>query len=129
MAEIRDLIEAQGGDVSAIDQPERLPAAATVEILPAPRAGWLSEINARVIGETSVLLGAGRQRKSDLIDHGVGILVHAKVGDRVEAGQPLFSLHARSRAEAQDAGRQLLDACAWSDVPVEPLPLFYDVVA
>jgi pyrimidine-nucleoside phosphorylase len=125
----RQLVEAQGGEVSVIDHSERLPSAAAVEVIPAPRGGWLSEVNARVVGETSVLLGAGRQRKSDSIDHGVGILVHAKVGDRLEPGQPLFTLHARSRAKAQEAEQRLLAACLWSDDPVEPLPLFYDVVS
>ena len=48
----------------------------------------------REVGETAVFLGAGRQKKGDPIDHGVGVVIHRKVGERVEAGQPLFTIHA-----------------------------------
>jgi len=124
----RQLVQAQGGDVAVIDHPERLPSAKVIARVDAPRSGWLSGINARVIGETSVMLGAGRQRKSDTVDHSVGVLVHRKVGDWVEAGQALFTVHARSQAELEAAREALLAACTWSDAPVEPLPLFYDLI-
>jgi pyrimidine-nucleoside phosphorylase len=124
----RQLVEAQGGDLAVIDDPQRLPAAKVIMQIPAPRNGWLSGINARVVGETAVELGAGRQRKSDAVDHSVGILVHQKVGNRVESGQPLFSVHAKSKEEGQLACERLLAACSWSDIAVEPLPLFYDVI-
>jgi pyrimidine-nucleoside phosphorylase len=124
----RELVMAQGGDVAVVDDPRRLPSATVVLPVASPRAGWLSGINARVVGETSVVLGAGRMVKSDPVDHGVGILVHQKVGNRVEEGQALFSVHARSKEEAQTACAQLLAACTWSETPVEPLPLFYDVI-
>ncbi len=124
----RTLVQAQGGDVGYIDQPNRLPCAPLVYEVPAPRSGWLSQVNARVVGETSVWMGAGRERKGDPIDHGVGILVHRKVGDRLEAGQALFSLHARNQAEADRAAGALLAGVSWSDTPVDPLPLFYGVV-
>jgi pyrimidine-nucleoside phosphorylase len=94
----------------------------------ATQAGWLAQVNARIIGETSVDLGAGRARKGDAIDYGVGILVHHKVGERVEKGDALFTVHARSQADAQKAGQALLVALVWSTEPVAPLPLFYGVV-
>ena len=124
----RQLVEAQGGDVAVIDHPQHLPSARVVIDIASPQTGWLSAVNARVVGETSVALGAGRQRKSDPVDHSVGILVHHKVGDRVDTGQPLFTLHARSKEEAHVACERLLAACIWSDTPVDPLPLFYDLV-
>ena len=124
----RQLVEAQGGDVAVIDHPQHLPSARVVIDIASPQTGWLSAVNARVVGETSVALGAGRQRKSDPVDHSVGILVHHKVGDRVDTGQPLYTLHARSKEEAHVACERLLAACIWSDTPVDPLPLFYDLV-
>jgi pyrimidine-nucleoside phosphorylase len=124
----RVLVQTQGGDVSYVDHPEKLPRAAVVETVAAPRSGWLAQVNARVIGETSVDLGAGRARKGDPIDYGVGILVHHKVGERVEKGDALFTVHARNHAEAEKAGQALLGALEWSERPVEPLPLFYGVV-
>ncbi len=124
----RALVRAQGGDVSYIDQPEKLPSAPVIETIPAPRSGWLRAINAREVGETSVTLGAGRERKGEAIHHGVGIVIHHKVGDRVEEGQPLFTVYARSSAEASVAAERLLRAHAWSEQVCEPLPLFYDSI-
>jgi len=122
------LVAAQGGDVRYVEQPDLLPAAPVVETVAAPRSGYLSGIHARIVGETAVVLGAGRAQKGDRIDHSVGILIHHKVGDRLEAGQPLFTVHARSEAELASARDALLEAHTWSDEPVEPLPLFYDVI-
>ena len=56
----RQLVIAQGGDVSVLDNPDRLPMAGTVEVVKSPRSGYLSRIHARMIGEAAVLLGAGR---------------------------------------------------------------------
>jgi pyrimidine-nucleoside phosphorylase len=125
----RALVQAQGGEVSYIDHPETLPKAAVIETIPAPRSGWLREINARVVGETAVSLGAGREKKGDPIDHAVGIVEHHKVGDRLEQGQPLFTIHAKSQEDATAARQRLLAAHQWSDRPCQALPLFYDVVA
>jgi pyrimidine-nucleoside phosphorylase len=124
----RELVRVQGGDLSYVDEPERLPAAALVEAVDAPRSGWLAQVHARRIGETAMALGAGRARKEDPIDHAVGIEVLVKVGERVERGQPVFIIHAAAPAQLEQARQALLEALAWSDEPVEPLPLFYGVV-
>ncbi len=91
-------------------------------------AGYLSQIDACLVGEAAVLLGAGRAKKGDPIDHAVGIMVHHKVGDYIERGQPLFTLYANQKPALEDARRHLAQAIGWSDSPVEPLPLFYDVI-
>jgi pyrimidine-nucleoside phosphorylase len=122
------LIAAQGGDVSYVEDPDRLPKASRIETIPVPRGGYLRQINARIVGETAVVLGAGREKKGDPIDHAVGIEIFHNVGDRIEEGQPLFAVHANDEEKLQVARRRLLDAHIWSDSPVEPLPLFYDVI-
>jgi len=122
------LVAAQGGDVTVIENPDRLPKARFVEVVSSPRTGYLREIHARMVGETVVSLGGGRAKKGDPIDYAVGVIVHQKVGDRVDAGDPLFTIHANDRARQDDARLRLLQAHAWSDAPVEPLPLFYGVV-
>ncbi len=122
----RVLVEAQGGDVSYVDQPDKLPRARLVQVVGAPRGGWLSQIDARAVGEASVALGAGRAKKSDPVDHAVGFVIHRKVGDRVEAGEPLFTVHADDEAKAAAAREAVLAAHQFSDNPVPPLPLFYD---
>jgi len=124
----KQLVAAQGGDVSYVEQPHRLPQARLVEVVAAPRSGYLSQVHARRIGEAAVLLGAGRAKKGDPIDHAVGIVVHHKVGDWVEAGQPLFTLHANHEPLLEEARQQVLNAHLWSETPVPPLPLFYGVV-
>ncbi len=121
----RTLVSAQGGDLTYIDEPERLPRAAIIEPLPAPRDGYLARIHARMVGETAMILGAGRAKKGDPIDHAVGIEVHHKVGDYLSADEPVFTIHAADAERLAEARRRLSTALAWSDDPVEPLPLFY----
>ncbi len=124
----KTLVMAQGGDVDYIENPDLLPAAPLVETIESPRSGFIAGIHARIVGETAVLLGAGRTKKGDAIDHGVGIIVHRKVGDYLEKGQPLFTLHANNKALLGEARESTLAAHTWSDEPVKPLPLFYGVV-
>ena len=127
-ARFQTLITAQGGDVSYVKHPEKLPTAPIIETTPAPRNGVLAGIHARIIGETAVSLGAGRAKKGDPIDHAVGILVHHKVGDAVKKGDPLFTIHANSRTLLKEARESLLAAHTWGDGPIKPLPLFYEVI-
>jgi pyrimidine-nucleoside phosphorylase len=124
----RQLVIAQGGDVSYVDQPEKLPAAPLVETVTASRAGYLIGIHAREVGETAVELGAGRARKGDAIDYAVGMVIHHKVGDFVAAGEPLFTVYANQREKLEAAKERLLAAHQWSEVSCQPLPLFYGVI-
>ncbi|MEK6256499.1 MAG: thymidine phosphorylase [Chloroflexota bacterium] len=124
----RDLVIAQGGDVSYIDDPDKLAKAPVIETVNSPRGGYISGINARVVGETSVVLGAGRAKKSDSIDHSVGIEIFFNVGDLLVAGEALFAIHAKSQLDVENTRQILLDAHTWSDEEVQPLPLFYGVV-
>ncbi len=96
----RVLVQAQGGDVSYVDDPDKFPRAKFVEVVKAPRSGWLAHVDARSVGEASVSLGAGRAKKSDPVDHAVGFVIHHKVGDKVEKGEPLFTVHANDEAKA-----------------------------
>lgn len=122
----RKLITAQGGDVSYVDTPARMEKARYSEIVTSPESGYLSEVNARVIGEAAVELGAGRARKSDPIDHAVGFVILHKVGDHVEAGEPLFHIYANHGNELATGKVQVLMAHQYSSSPVPPLPLFYN---
>ena len=124
----RLLVQVQGGDVAFIDHPERLPRASLVKPVLAPQGGFLAGIHARLIGEAAVLLGAGRARKGDAIDHAVGIEVHHKVGDHVNSGEPLFTIHAHDSTRLEEATQQVMAAHTWSSEAVDPLPLFYDVI-
>jgi pyrimidine-nucleoside phosphorylase len=122
----RLLVEAQGGDVSYVDDPSRFPGAEYVEAVESPRDGYLAQVQARTVGEAAVALGAGRARKADPVDHAVGFVIHHKVGDRVQKGEPLFTVHANDRDRLKDARQAVLSAHVFSEAAVEPLPLFYE---
>jgi len=122
------LTAAQGGDVSYIESPNKFKLAPVIRPVNAEQSAYLAQINARVVGETSVELGAGRAKKSDEIDHAVGIIVHPNVGDKLEKGEPIFTIHANSEEKWAEAELNLKKALTWSEQAVDPLPLFYDVV-
>lgn len=122
------LVAVQGGDVSFIENTERLPAAHFIENIPAPVNAFIKEINARKIGETAVLLGAGRKHKKDIIDHSVGLKVYHKVGDQIKAGEPLMTIYANSEERLAEACQYALSAFGWSKEPVERLPMVYGIV-
>lgn len=123
----RTLVAAQGGDVAFVDHPDRLPKAARIEVVKAPRSGYLTQVDARIIGKASMTLGAGRARMGDPVDHAVGLVIHHKVGDRVDKGSPLFTIHANEAGKQAEAKERVLSAHLWKDDPVPPLPLFYPV--
>lgn len=102
------MIHAQGGQPAVVDAPDRfLPHAPVVLGITAPHAGWVTGLDARAVGEAAVDLGAGRRRKGDAIDPAVGVLLHVKMGDRVDAGVPLAELHARDLAGAEAAAARV----------------------
>ena len=121
----RAMVEAQGGDLSVVDDPGRLPRARLIEPVPAPASGYLQKVNAAEVGLAVVDLGGGREKKEDTIDHAVGVVTHHKVGDRVEKGEPLFTIHANDERRLAMARERLLAAHTIGPEPVEPLPLFY----
>lgn len=128
LEKFRQLVRAQNGDLAYVDNPSLLPKAPLIETVIADRSGYLAEIHARAIGELVVEIGGGRTRKGDSIDHAVGIVLHKKVGDHVEIGYPLYTLHVNTSQQMLEAKQQAANAIRWSEVPVEPLPLFYGVI-
>lgn len=127
-AKFRQLVVAQGGDVRYVDDPTLFPKAPFIETVNAPQSGYLAEVNAREIGLTSVAMGAGRAKKSDAIDHAVGLLIYHKVGDMVQAGAPLFAVHANSAATLAEAKERVLAAHRFSATSVPALPLVYQTI-
>jgi pyrimidine-nucleoside phosphorylase len=126
LEKFRVLVKAQGGDVSYVDDMSKYARAKYVEVVNAPQSGYISQVHARLVGEASVALGAGRAKKSDSIDHAVGFLIHKKVGDKVEKGEALFEIHANDEGKLIEAHKAVLSAYAFSDEFVSPLPLFYE---
>jgi pyrimidine-nucleoside phosphorylase len=115
------MIEAQGGDARVVADRGRLQLAPVEVVVEAPRDGFVARADALVIGLTAVAMGAGRTRADQAVDHGVGISVEAKPGQRVTRGQPLARLHLRSRDEA--LVERLRGAFAVADSAPAPRPL------
>ncbi|MCX8657039.1 pyrimidine-nucleoside phosphorylase [Gilliamella sp. B2894] len=122
----KTLIEAQGGDNSVVDHPEKLASAPYQIALPALKSGYVSKIIADQIGIAAMQLGAGRATKEDIIDPAVGIMLHKKVGDKVAEGEALLTIHANT--DKIDAIKQkLYDNITISDNAIEP-QLIYKVI-
>ncbi len=128
LQKLRELVLAQGGDVSYVDDLSKLPTAALIEPVYAEIEGWAAGVDAKVVGETSVMLGAGREQKGDQIDQAVGIMVKVKIGDPVVMGQVLFEIHANDPRKLQLAKERLKAAVKIVDKPVEKPPYFHGVI-
>ncbi|MBN1680691.1 MAG: pyrimidine-nucleoside phosphorylase [Anaerolineae bacterium] len=128
LAKFRELVEAQGGDASMVDDPDRLPQARLRDTIHAPMSGYITQVNALLVAQASLELGAGRARKTDPIDPAVGVMVHCKVGDRVEKGDLLFTIHANDDARLARAQDYLLRAPVFRSREEQPLPMFYDTI-
>jgi len=122
------LVKAQKGDVSYIEHPAKLPSASIQEEIRAEKDGYLSMVSAQLVGEASVLLGAGREKKGDPIDLGVGITVHHKVGNAVKKDDSLFTVFANSLSCLEAAKIKLQNSTCISSEKCDELPLFYGVI-
>ncbi len=116
---LRAMIEAQGGDPRVCDDPDGvLPAAPVRLTVTAEHEGYVATLPARIVGEISAGLGAGRSRKDDPVDPAVGLDLRVTTGDPVERGQPLAVVHARSAEDAEDAEAALRRAITYAaDAP------------
>ena len=122
------LVQAQNGDVSYIENPEKLPSGQIKEEIKAEQDGYLAGLNAQLIGEGAVALGAGREKKGAPIDLGVGIYLAHKVGDKVVKGDVLFTVYANDAAKLAAARKKLTESVSLQSEKCDPLPLFYGVI-
>ena len=119
----RQIIEVQGGDPRVVDDYQRMPHVADRHIVAASRAGFVTAVDAALVGRASVALGAGRDRVDDPVDPAVGIMVAAKPGDAVRAGAPVLELHFRDRTRLEAAIRLTSQAITIGDERPAPRPL------
>lgn len=130
LAKFSQFITAQGGDASIVNEPELLPSAARHIEITSPVKGCVGGIEAEEIGIAAMMLGAGRETKESVIDLGVGIELRKKVGDPVEAGEPLAIVHANDKDSGGLASiqKRVLEAFTIQAAPCEPKPLIYAIV-
>ncbi len=127
-AMFRRMVAAQGGDVSYIDAPERLPSAPVQRDVPAPRSGYVTAIDGMALGLAVNALGGGRARRDAPIDPAVGLVLRARIGDAVTAGAPLATIHAASDGDAEQVLPALIAAFTLGDAPVTPPALVEEII-
>jgi pyrimidine-nucleoside phosphorylase len=121
-----DLITAQGGDPSVLENPDLLPQPRVKIEVKSETAGYVSAIDALEVGLASKILGAGRKNKDDAIDYSVGIYLKKKIGDKVEAGDPLAVFYSDGDEEKiEPARKNFLAAYSFNSNKIDPPKLIY----
>ncbi len=123
-----NMVEAQGGNKAWILQPELFPKATYSQTVFAEREGYIAKVDAENYGVASLLLGAGRNTKEDVIDFTAGITLCAKRGDYVKKGDPIAILYSGKESGFAAAKERLLAATTIADTAPEEIPLILDVV-
>ena len=119
LQKLAELVEAQDGDAKDVYDTARLPLAPVQLAVPSEVSGYLSHIECEKVGLISMHLGGGRATKESTIDLSVGLVLNKKVGDRVEKGESLGTIHASTMEKAQEAAELLRACCSFSDAPVQ----------
>ena len=118
------MIHAQGGDLS-----RGLPQASQQIPIHSPRSGYIHRIQADLVGKSAMLLGAGRKKKEDTIDAAAGVYLHAKVGEKLQKGQLLATLHSNRPEQTLMATQKLLEAYQFGDEKAPKRPLIWAKVS
>jgi pyrimidine-nucleoside phosphorylase len=124
----RAVIERQGGDPRVIDDYSLMPDAPGEHVIKTETAGFVTELDAELIGRASVALGGGRDKVDDQIDPGVGIMIAATVGDAVEVGDPVLRVVYRQESRLGAALPLLNEAVRVAAQRRPPAPLIIDEV-
>lgn len=119
LAKFKDFLANQGGDASIVDDLTKLPQAKYKIELPAKQSGYISRMVADEIGVASMILGAGRATKEDIIDLAVGLVLHKKVGDKVDEGESILTIYS-NRENVEDVKQKLYDNIFIADTATAP---------
>lgn len=122
LEKFKTFLSAQGGDPSVVDTPERLPTAKYRFDVPARQSGFISSIAAENMGLAAMLLGAGRATKESVIDLAVGIVLHRKIGDSVQAGESIATIHS-NRESVDEVVARIYESIQISNEHISPPPL------
>src|SRR5579871_1775242 len=124
----KQVVAAQGGNPQALDKFELLPNATGMREVTSPRGGYVSLIDAEDIGQASNMIGAGRDKKEDVIDPAVGIILEVKVGEKVDAGSVLCRIYYTREERVEEAAEMVEDAFRISAQKPEERELILEVV-
>ncbi len=118
----RRMVEAQGGDVTYIDNPSSFVLGTPIPVL-SEKEGFISQMDTEAFGRAALLLGAGRTKKEDAVDHGAGILVRKKTGDYVTCGETVAIMYVGKEGAADEAAAVLQSALSFQKNPVNTKPI------
>lgn len=124
----REMVSAQGGDVRLIDNTDLFKKAEYSYEIKSSENGFILQMNAEKIGKSSVILGAGRTKKDDIIDHSAGIILKKKTGDYVNSGDVIAVLYTNKEASIIEAAEMFLDAVSFSEHKPDNNPLIYKII-
>lgn len=127
LAKLKELVQAQGGDVRQIDHPDLLPQAKEVIAIKAKQQGWVHELKALELGTLAMQIGAGRAVKEDTIDAAVGIVLNKKAGDEVAQGDVLAYVHVNT-ALSDEWIRHFYECFIIKNSPCDKMPLVVKVL-
>ena len=122
---LKEMIKAQGGDESALEDFSRLPQASFRKEVVSSREGFLTHMDTRLVGAAAAQLGAGRERKGDAVDYGAGIELHKKPGDFVRKGDSIATLLTSRKELLSPAADTFCSALSFGSQPPEKEPLIY----
>ena len=125
----RQCVCLQGGDPRFVDEPDRLPKAELRLDVPSPSAGYVTGTNVEALGTALAMLGGGREKKEDAIDHAVGLEFHKRIGDLVEKGEALVTIHYNDDRRLVEAGNMIATSYRiGADPPREKRPLVRRII-
>lgn len=124
----KEWISHQGGNSDCIENPDNFPKAEFKEDIIAERDFYISSMNAEEIGVSSVILGAGREKKDDIIDFSAGIVLNRKSGDKVAKGDIIATLYTNNKNSLNTAKEKFLSAIEYSNEKPKEIPLIYEIV-
>ncbi|WP_246942367.1 pyrimidine-nucleoside phosphorylase [Bacillus pinisoli] len=127
LASFKTFLRNQGGDETVVDDPTKLPTATYIIELTADKEGYVSEIIADEIGTAAMKLGAGRATKESEIDLAVGLELNKKIGDRVQVGDSLVTIHS-NQEDIQEIMESIRTAIKLVDHPVAAPTLIYETI-
>jgi len=128
LGKFREMVRAQGGDPAVADNVSLLPRASIVREVPSPSGGYVVDVDPMGVALAALHLGAGRAKAESPVDPAVGIDRLAKVGDRVEAGAPLYRIHANSEAALGEANELMAKAIEVGPSRRAPAPLVDEII-
>lgn len=125
----KEMITAQGGNLEVIDRPELLPLAKHCTKIKADISGYIQKIDSRLLGESAMLLGAGREKKESEIDLSVGIILKKKVGSKVNINEDLAEVHYNDSEKLKEAKNKLFSSFVIGDKKPKKLPLILATIS